>query len=435
MPSLYVHAGWVLPVVGPPIHDAAVLIAADGRIEWVGEATSCGAPPGVPTLSRPEGVAVPGLVDAHTHLELTHLAELAREPAFPAWIARVRALKEATAPEEFEAAARIGVLELWAQGVTTVADTGSTGAAARALGQLGGSGIAFQETFGPDPADVYAAGRLLNTQLAALAPCASARVRIGVSPHAPYSVSAPLVVEAFGVAARQALPVAMHVAESPEETVFVRDGAGPFAEHHRRRGIPVRGRARSTVAWLEQMGVLDQRPLCIHAVHTDDDDIRVLADRGVPVAHCPRANRAHGHGRAPLERWRAAGVRVGLGTDSVASLTPLDLRAEARMTGLSAAEQVALLTAAGADVLGLNGLVGGLAPGAWGDLALFARDRRADDPYAAALLGRTVATVVGGRVVYDGSRWPDVDPEAWRSSVARARGRLGASAGEPAASR
>lgn len=418
---------------GAPIRDGAVLVGADGRIAWVGAATSRPAPPSVPSLSLPGGIAVPGLVNVHSHLELTHLAGLARESAFPGWIGRVRALKDATAADEFDAAARLGVLQMWAQGVTAVGDTGSSGAAARALRELGGAGVAYQEVFGPDPVQAEASARLLEAQLDALAPCASPRIRLGVSPHAPYTVSDRLVREACAVAARRGLPVAMHVAESRDETPFVRDGSGPFADAQRRRGMAVAPRGRSTVAWLVELGVLRQRPLCIHAVQTDDEDIAALAAHDAPVAHCPEANRAHGHGLAPLDRWLGAGIRVGIGTDSVASRAPLDLRAAARATGLDARELLALLTTAGAQILGLES--GVLAPGGWGDIAVFALAPEAGEPHAAALSGLPLATVVTGRLVYDGTHWPGMEPGAWRATVAGARRRLRATAGEQAASR
>src|SRR5581483_11081664 len=238
--------------------------------------------------------AHPGLVNTHTHVELTHLAGRNAARDFPTWIRTIRALKDATAPEQFLQAAEDGVRAAWAAGVTCIADTGSSGAALRALAALGGRGIAYQEVFGPDPARLHDSLDELERALARLAPLASSRVRLGGSPHAPYTASAPLARAA-------GLPLAVHLAESPEETALVRNGAGPFAEALRERGIAVRAQGCSPVEYLRRLGVLGQGGcLCIHCVQVDAADIAVLRDAGAAVAHCPRSNRAHRHGRAPL---------------------------------------------------------------------------------------------------------------------------------------
>src|SRR5439155_376696 len=108
--------------------------------------------PGAHVLEFPDAVLVPGLVNTHTHLELTHLAGRNSEPEFARWIRTIRALKDATPPDEFTRSAERGVRDCWAAGVTCVADTGSTGAVMHALHALGGRGICYQEVFGPDPA-------------------------------------------------------------------------------------------------------------------------------------------------------------------------------------------------------------------------------------------------------------------------------------------
>ena len=133
---------------------------------------------------------LPGLINAHTHLELTGLGSQLDEPDFPAWIRRLRALKAERTPEQFLEAAKQGIRDCWAAGVTTVADTGDTGAVARALSELGGRGVAYHEVFGPHPAQVEESMAALKASVAALRPLeVPGRLRIGVSPHAAYTVS------------------------------------------------------------------------------------------------------------------------------------------------------------------------------------------------------------------------------------------------------
>src|SRR6184192_3607517 len=189
---LRIRAGSVHPVTAPPITDGAVLVADDGRITAVAAHPQVPDPPGARRVEFPDAVLVPGLVNAHTHLELTHLAGRNPEREFSRWIRTIRALKDVTTPEEFDHSAEQGVRDCWMAGVTCVADTGSTGAPLRALARLGARGIYYQEVFGPDPADRAVSLADLQAAVVRLGPVASALARLGVSPHAPYTVSDPL---------------------------------------------------------------------------------------------------------------------------------------------------------------------------------------------------------------------------------------------------
>src|SRR5205814_8133111 len=141
-----------------------------------------------------------------------------------------------------------------------------------------------------------------------------------------------------------------------DETALVRDGAGSFAQALRARGIPVQAHHCSPVQYLLQLGVLEHATgwLFIHCVQVDARDIAILRDSGGAVAACPRSNRAHGHGTAPLPLFRRAGLRVGFGTDSVVSTGDLDLWSEAVAAGLEGAEALRMLTLDGARALGLD---------------------------------------------------------------------------------
>lgn len=387
------------------MRDGAVLIGEDGRILAAGPRRKVPAPPGIRTQRFRGAALLPGLVNTHTHLELTGLDGQVPDDGFIAWIGTLRARKAERTPECFLEAARRGVRDGWAIGVTTVADTGDTGAVARALSELGGSGIAYQEVFGPHPDQVDASMAGLRAQIAALAPLASPRVRLGVSPHAPYSVSAPLYAAASAWARLERLPLAVHLAESEDESLLL-GGSGGFAEMWRRRGIPLLETGCSPVEWLARHGVLGRETLCIHVVRAGAGDVATLARTGAAVAHCPRSNLRHGHGTAPLGALLDAGIRVGVGTDSVASVAPLDLLAEARaaaaLASLGARAALALCTTRAAAALGLDGQVGALHPGCWGDCALI-EVGGTDAPEAAALASgpaQVLATYVGGRRVF-----------------------------------
>jgi len=394
---LRIRAGSVHPVTAPPITDGAVLVADDGRIAAVAAHAQVPDPPGARRVEFPDAVLVPGLVNAHTHLELTHLAGRNPEREFSRWIRTIRALKDATTPEEFDHSAEQGVRDCWMAGVTCVADTGSTGAPLRAMARLGARGIYYQEVFGPDPADRAASLAELQAAVARLGPVASGRARLGVSPHAPYTVSEPLYRAVAAFARREALPLAVHLAESREETALVREGAGSFAEALRARGIPVQAHHCSPVEYLLQLGVLEHATgwLCIHCVQVDEGDIDILRRAGVGLASCPRSNRSHAHGNAPLAALRAAGIPVGLGTDSVVSAGDVNLWAEAAAAGLHEEDALRMLTIEGARALGLDAEIGSLEVGKQADLAVFSSTAlHRPPPSSTALL-----TIVAGRVV------------------------------------
>jgi cytosine/adenosine deaminase-related metal-dependent hydrolase len=393
MTALRCRAAWVLPIDRAPIADGAVLLATDGRITAVGPDAEVPAPPGVERLKFPSSALLPGLVNSHTHLELTGLDGKVTEQDFPSWIRRVIALKAERSPEDFLAAARQGILDGWKQGVTTVADTGDSGASLQALHELKGSGIAYLEVFGPHPNQASAQLSGLITRLEALAPFVGDRVRLGVSPHAPYSVSGPLYAMVGQLARERGYPIAVHIAESVAESDLLGTASGGFAEAWRGRGIPLPSLpGRTPLAWLEEHGILGPSTLCIHVVHASIKDLALVASRGAAVAHCPRSNARHGHGSAPLRSMLDLGIRVGIGTDSAASVAPSDLLAEGgAAAGLAQLRPEAILrlcTLEGARALGLESEIGSLTPGKWGDLVAF----RLPGPVDGKRLADTVVT-------------------------------------------
>ena len=416
MTARRLSARWVLPADGPAVEHGALLIGSDGRIAAVGPEPEVPRPPGVALEDFGDAVLLPGLINTHTHLELTGLEGQPPGPDFADWIRRLREAKAARAPDAYLDAARRGLADCLAAGVTTVADTGDSGAVIQALAEAGGSGIAYQEVFGPHPDQREASLAGLRQRVEQLGRFVTERVRIGVSPHAPYTVSGPLYAATSEWARREGLPVAVHLAESPAESALLERGVGPFAEAWRGRGIPLPlPPGRTPVAWLEEHGVLSERTLCIHVVQAGPGDVARLARTGASVAHCPLSNRAHGHGAAPLGALLAAGIRVGLGTDSTVSVGRLDLLAEARaarvLGGLDAARALALCTLEGARALGMDGEIGSLAPGKWGDCAVIRPPRGAagaapEEQVLASGPRDVLATFVGGRDVHRISRMP-----------------------------
>jgi cytosine/adenosine deaminase-related metal-dependent hydrolase len=401
-------ARWLLPIEGLPIERGAVLVAPDGRLQAVGRDAEVPRPVDVPAAEFNDAAILPGLVNTHTHLELTGFEGQVAENDFPAWIRRLRQLKTTRKPDDYLEAARKGLAACYATGVTTVADTGDSGAVFRVLLEADGSGVAYQEVFGPHPAQVDEALASLQGRVRELSHLVTDRVRIGVSPHAPYTVSGPLFSAVASWARGERLPLAVHVAESPAEAQFLLAGTGPFADGWLARGIPLPSSMGQTpVEWLARHGVLSQDSLCIHAVQIGPGDIRRLAAAGAAVAHCPLSNQAHGHGQAPVRALLDAGIRVGLGTDSVVSVGRLDLLAEARAAAslalLGATQLLELCTLGGAQAIGIEKETGSLVPGKWADCTVIRLAQREGTPAERVLASSpadVLLTCVGGREVY-----------------------------------
>lgn len=401
-------ADWVLPIVAPPIADGAVLLDDAGRILMVGRDADVPSPETARAERLAPGVVLlPGLINSHTHLELTGFAGMVSEPSFDRWITSIIRVKAARSEEAFFDAACAGIESMWSAGVTTICDTGSTGAVIAALDHLHASGIAHHEVFGAHPEQLDSAMSRFERDLDRLARHATGRVGLGVSPHAPYTVSGALYRAACELARAHGVPIAVHTAEPADESALLRDFTGVFADWFTKQGIerPTTS-AISPVAFMDAHGVLGPRTLCIHAIHVDADDTRLLTQRGVGIAHCPRSNRFHHQADAPIRRYVDAGLRVGLGTDSEVSVDPPDLLLEARearrLTGWNAAQTLHALTLGGAEAIERADQIGSLEVGKSGDLAAITVGETTDPEEAVLSATRTavVATWLAGREVY-----------------------------------
>jgi cytosine/adenosine deaminase-related metal-dependent hydrolase len=415
------HARWVLPITQLPIENGTV-VENGGKITYVGPRE--GAPLG-DDYELGESILLPGLVNTHTHLELTAMRGFLEDGRFTEWIDKLRQSRNEVLNEEMLLdSARFGIVEGLEAGITTYADTCSSGVVMRALREQGVRGIMYQETFGPDPSHAAAAIRELETRIDKLHPEQTDLVALGVSPHAPYTVSDRLYEAAARFADSRGLPMAMHIAESAAEYEIVASGSGDFAERWRRRGIAVSKRARSPIELLDRLGALERGPLLIHCVRVDAADIQIMARHRCSVAHCPASNAKFGHGIAPLLPIVDAGIRVGIGSDSVASNNRMDILDEARLAVLihraatgrhdafGAHQALELATIGGARALNLDARVGSLEVGKDADLTAFttdiARTTPLGDPYSAAIFalpGRSATLVtVRGKVLVERGR-------------------------------
>ncbi len=310
------------------------------------------------TAGPHRSVLAPAPVNAHTHLDLS---DLAFTPG--SYEGFVRAVVEhGRAGRRGVAAAERGLASLRASGVRAVGDVVTDEAVmARWLAEPELEGVAYWEVIGPDPAD---AERLLEATRERLQRFLvwqrPGGMRVGLSPHAPHTVSAPLLQGLAALARSWRLPLQMHVAESPGEAELHRFGTGPL-----RRALGAwlpdwRPSGTSPLRYLADLGVLAARPSLVHMVEVDEDDVRLVARAGCVVVHCPRSNRALGCGVFPWALYARHGVSVALGTDSLGSSPDLSAVAEWRAAldvhgaAASRAQLVWSAVKGGARALGLR---------------------------------------------------------------------------------
>ena len=369
-------ADWVVPVASAPIPEGGVLVEGP-RIVEVGRAQVLRRA-GVDEVQDLAGhLLLPGLVNAHTHLELSFLkGRISPSLPFDAWIealvGELRAADEATLAD----AARSGLAELTANGTTAVGDISRSGLSHPLLAASGIKGVVFVEVLGFHPDHVSQALDGAAGTLDRLAARPEVALQAGITPHAPYSTSPALYQEAADLARRRGLPVALHLAETPEEELFVREGRGPLRDLLARLGIwyedfPIPG--CSPVAYLENLEVL-AGALAIHCNTVSGDDIGRLAAVGARVVLCPGSNAWFGRpSRHPLPSMLEAGLLCALGTDSLASNDRLDILAEMTLCAAAHPELAPetilhMATDWAAEALGLSERCGSLEAGKAADL-------------------------------------------------------------------
>lgn len=435
MTTLYT-AQWVLPIASATIEDGAVAVEGE-LIAGVGTRKKLLARfPNADVRDYGAAALLPGFVNCHTHLELTAMRGYLEpeETDFFAWLRKLTLarLSKMTSDDLYVSAAW-GAIEAARAGITSVGDaSASAEAAMRALGDVGLRGIVYQEVFGPEPDLADAQFAKLRERVSHLQSFENDLVRLGVSPHSPYAVSAKLLERVSDFAGNENFPLMIHAAESAAEELLIREGRGTFAESFTQRGIAWSAPGLSPVQYLARCGVLRVRPLLAHCVRVGEQDIDMIKEAGASVAHCPKSNAKLGHGHAPYHLFGE--IAHGFGSDSVASNNTCDLLEEARFATLmaraaatkraagqpaafTAHEALATATHGGARALWQDTHTGALIEGQPADLIAIKLDGAHQTPIydpAHALIfsssGRDVIlTIVAGREVFRDGRVMTVD--------------------------
>lgn len=427
-------ARWILPITSLPTDDGGVVVE-DERIIGVGNAKDLREKfPNIKELNFGNAAIMPGLVNCHTHLELTIMrGYLEKEEAdFFSWLRKLTIAKnEKLTSDDLQLSANLGAIEAVRAGITCVGDASDFGKSSiNALRYVGLRGIVYQETFGPDPKLVQENFQKLTDKIIALRELGTEIAKVGVSPHAPYTVCASQLELVADYALQNKLPLMMHAAESQFEKEFMLDGSGVFAEGLAKRGIEWNAPRLSTIQYLEQHGILKTKPLLAHCINVDEKDMEIIKTHGASIAHCPKSNAKLGHGHAPFASFVDKGLNVGLGSDSVASNNVCDIIEEARFAlllsraanknvGIDAKDVLNAATIGSASALGLESEIGSLEEGKRADLIVLslngAHQEPVHDPISSIVFsssGRDILlTVINGIEVYKEGKVMTVDEE------------------------
>jgi aminodeoxyfutalosine deaminase len=361
-------------MAGPALAEAAVVVDGTRTIVAIGPRAEIKSAFASLPEERAQGALLPGLVNAHTHLELSVLAgRLRGGEGLPSWAMQVgREAAAFSAGQRFDAARRAALAAATA-GTAAVGDVGNTLLAVPALAGAGLAGVFFHELLGSREAatgDALADAEREYREFVQANPWPANLARVP-APHALYSAGPDLLRRIFTAAASTGHPTSIHVAEGEDEIQLLRDGTGRWAEILAWLQVPAGSRTPGLypLAYLESLGAFsgERPPLLVHMVCASAQDIALAQRHRAPVVLCPRSN-LHIGGRLPdVRAFLAAGLVLALGTDSLGSSPGLSLWGE--MSALAAhfpdlAPEIWLraATAGGAAALGLD-TFGALAPG------------------------------------------------------------------------
>ena len=404
--SLLLRAEWVCPVGLPPLRHGWVRVEGD-VVTAVGQGAD--APAAAREVSLGFAAILPGLVNAHTHLELSWLR--GRVPPggdFLTWVGhlmRARTSFESADDPVAMAAVREAVDEMRTTGTVAVGDISNALVTPAVLAEMWMPGVVFHELTGFRDGDGRAAVAGSRARRAALS---SSAVRVVTAPHAPFSVSPELFLAIRDEAREASRPLtSVHVAESAAEVQLLRDGTGPWRDRLEALGVwrpdwapPGTGPGD----YLCDLGVIDAGTLVVHGVQLRDDELARVAACGATLVTCPRSNMWVGAGAPPLDRFFASGVAMAVGTDSLASAPDLNMFSELAelhrlAPGVAPRRLIEAATLGGAAALQLGHRLGTIAPGKDARLiAVSLPDGTADPEYA------LVSGVSADRIRWVGTR-------------------------------
>lgn len=412
MDELVLKAKYLLASPDEIIIDGAVAIK-DTRIVAAGAYRRLRIRPDAKVIDFKDSAILPGFINSHTHLELTNLAGLVPcHGDFTSWIERLLKAKSGWGETDYLSSIKIGALKSIESGTTTLSDITRSGCSFSALKDIPIRKVIFEEVIDFDPINVKHAINAARDKLANIKP--DALLDIGISPHAPYTVSEQLYKECTRLSQTLNILICTHIAETTDEVGFLTEGVGPFAHLLKKYGILYpdwQPPGLTPILFLEKIGLLKlkNRAILIHCNYLSDKEISVIEASGASVVFCPRSHRFFNHHNHPFQRLIEKGINVALGTDSLASNTSLSILDEMRFLynnfpQIPPSLILAMATINGAKALGKEDKIARLKVGYDADIAVVKLQGRSDNNIYKKLFSvdsQNVFTMVNGLVCFD----------------------------------
>jgi cytosine/adenosine deaminase-related metal-dependent hydrolase len=405
-----INADWVLPISSPPIKDGAVVVEGN-IIKAVGGKKKLSKFPSDEIIDCSDKILLPGFINAHSHLELTGFkGKIEKGLPFTDWARKVVSVRKNITEDEIRTAIQDGLDELISSGVTAVGDFSQTGITAKLLREKGLRGTVFLEFsgFNPDKKDEKMRG--LKELFTALRTPHSA-FRIGVAPHAPYSVSRELLKESYSFAKRNRLPFSIHISEMPEEVRFIKTGSGAMKDLLIEFGvwndkwIPPK---TTPVQYLYNLGIL-KGTIAIHLNIATPQDINLLKENDVSIVYCPGSNKWFGRDwKYHLREFLNKGINIAIGTDSFSSNEKLNMFYEMRIIkenfpDIDNNTILKMATINGAKAIGFDGEIGEIEVGKRADIiGIDIKDNPINDPldYVINMAEKASFRMIDGEEIY-----------------------------------
>lgn len=374
-PTIYA-ASWLINSDAPPIAGGALLIRG-GKVAAVGTLSELRLAHSAPVIEYPDSAIIPGFVNAHTHLELTHFPSWRLRTSidyhpnhFTDWIIQLIKVSRGLTPGDYPPSVCEGMRMCVESGTTAIGEILSNPVLTSLYTEFQLAGRLYFEVLGQGRTRF---GEKLAGAVSAATSHETGAMATGLSPHTSYTIGEEHLPRILEAAISNLLPLAIHISESSAETDFIFDSSGPLAADF----YPFVGWERyltkprhcSSTGLFDRNGLLTPATLAVHCVHVTLDDARTLKDRGVSIALCPRSNECLDVGRAPVALFKKLGIPLALGTDSLASNDSLSLWDEMRFAldafpqDLSPSELFRMVTVGGASALGISGSCGSLEVG------------------------------------------------------------------------
>ncbi|MHB8844638.1 MAG: amidohydrolase family protein [Nitrospirota bacterium] len=352
-----------------------------------------------------KAVLMPGLVNVHTHIELPPLFGRIQASDYPGWVMNLLREKRQLSLRDYRSAAKLNTAALIRYGTTTVADICTHRQSPAILAKSKLRAVIYREIISMDLHPFTVPGPFSQT-------IGSHLMQYGLSPHSPHTVSEEALKAMVRVAKKTGRRLCMHAAETKDETRLIQCKKSGLEKLYTAAGwdIDWAPKGRSSFSYLLRIGVLSPSFMAVHAVQADDRDILIIKRSGASIAHCPRSNSALKVGKMPLVKFLRAGIPVGLGTDSLASVSSLNLWDEMRYaarihkaSGVTPVDIMTMATLGGARALGMDREIGSLEPGKRADCIAIPLPVKDTGDLAYDLLRETkscIMTMVNGKIIY-----------------------------------